>query len=435
VQLSIVASASDSLGGRNLSTVIFARNFRGFKKIDISLDENIFLVGDNSSGKSSILHLINFVSIGDLIGLPNMNVDHHISKNEFFSPYFDYADVSLGFTSSGDEEKVSRIITLSRLRQASTYYVKSCTFASEKGALTLKVSKQLELKGRFEKGPNFLSVETLEQQHNKRTGFQQLKLKPDTYINEAQVLFRSLLELLPRGASEQEFAGLIFAQPMQSTQFIGPMRERPEGYYAFDRRIRPTGGHFATLLNDVSKTERNEIDDAVKAFGKESGLFDNLIVTKASNKIANSPLHVFVEKNKKTFLLNQVGIGVSQVAPIIADTLAASKGLINPQRFLIQQPELHLHPKAQAAFGEYLHKIAQSGTRFCIETHSDFLIDRFRANIKNSEGNTPAAIIYCRSDVNGNHSDRIEINDDGTLSDPPEGYLDFFINELARTMI
>lgn len=414
---------------------IFARNFRGFREVEISLDEDLFLVGDNSSGKSSILHLINLVSSGDLIGLPIMESENYVGRDDFFSPYFGYADVSLGFVFDDGHTRISRIVTISRVKKNSSYYVKSCTFASEDGAITLKLTKNFQLLGRFIKGDDLLDLASLERLHHQATGFTRLDIDAEAYINETHILFRALLELLPTGTNEPEFARIIFSKPMSAAQLIGPMRGRPEGFYAFDRRIKSSGGHFATLLSDVSDTQPNEIDEAVRSFGKESGLFDDLVVTKASKNISNSPLHVFVKKNGNTFLLNQVGMGVSQIAPIIADTLAASKGIISRQRFLIQQPELHLHPKAQAAFGEYLYAVAKSGTRFCIETHSDFLIDRYRANIRDKKAAMPAAIIYCTNNDAGNDFSRIEIKEDGTLLDPPDDYLDFFINELARTMI
>jgi predicted ATP-dependent endonuclease of OLD family len=51
---------------------VFARNFRGFKNIEVELAGTNFLVGDNSSGKSSILHLIDSVLRDELSSVPKL---------------------------------------------------------------------------------------------------------------------------------------------------------------------------------------------------------------------------------------------------------------------------------------------------------------------------------------------------------------------------
>jgi predicted ATPase len=80
--------------------------------------------------------------------------------------------------------------------------------------------------------------------------------------------------------------------------------------------------------------------------------------------------------------LVDVGYGVSQVLPIIVDAIR------EPPRstFLLQQPEVHLHPRAQAELGSFLGALAkQQQKRFIIETHSDYMIDRIRMDIRDGK--------------------------------------------------
>lgn len=417
-----------------MGTTIFAQNYRGFKELDISLDGDMFLVGDNSSGKSSILHLINIVSQTDLHGIPRLDSQYYVDREDFFSPYFGYADVEIGFSHSDGSTNIGRIITLKRIKSASAYFVRSCTFAGADFAMSLRV-RGSDIYGRVKRLDGLPDKNSLQAIHHNNSGFHRLKQSFDAKLNETSSLFPALVELAPDIAKQSDCMDVIFAQPMQNSRHIGPMRGRPEGFYAFDRRIKATGGHFATLLDDVSTTSPNECDDYVKSFGKESGLFDDLTVSRITKSIPNAPLNVTVKRNGRNFLLNQVGIGVSQVAPIIAETLAAAKGVINSHLFLIQQPELHLHPRAQAALGEYIFNVSRKGIRFCIETHSDFLIDRFRSKMRDKNDGEKATIVYCTNDDYGNHAAHIQIDKDGKLLNPPEGYLEFFINELSRTMI
>lgn len=65
-----------------------------------------------------------------------------------------------------------------------------------------------------------------------------------------------------------------------------------------------------------------------------------------------------------------VGVGVSQVLPILVALLIAEPG----QLVYIEQPELHLHPRAQHQLAEFLAEAAKRGVRVVVETHSDLLI-------------------------------------------------------------
>src|SRR5881396_1662040 len=75
------------------------------------------------------------------------------------------------------------------------------------------------------------------------------------------------------------------------------------------------------------------------------------------------------------FNLVDVGYGVSQALPILVDTLQRPAA---DEVFLLQQPEVHLHPRAQAELGSFFVSQAGKKRRFVIETHSDYLVDRVR---------------------------------------------------------
>jgi hypothetical protein len=65
-----------------------------------------------------------------------------------------------------------------------------------------------------------------------------------------------------------------------------------------------------------------------------------------------------------------VGFGVSQTLPVLVALLAASPG----QLVYLEQPEIHLHPRAQAAFADLLSASVERGARVLVETHSALLI-------------------------------------------------------------
>jgi hypothetical protein len=65
-----------------------------------------------------------------------------------------------------------------------------------------------------------------------------------------------------------------------------------------------------------------------------------------------------------------VGFGVSQTLPVVVALLAASPG----QLVYLEQPEIHLHPRAQASFAGLLSAAMERGARILVETHSALLI-------------------------------------------------------------
>ena len=76
--------------------------------------------------------------------------------------------------------------------------------------------------------------------------------------------------------------------------------------------------------------------------------------------------------------LIDVGYGVSQVLPILTELF---RDAATPM-FLLQQPEVHLHPSAQAALGSLFCRIARRQRQLVIETHSDHLLDRVRMDVR-----------------------------------------------------
>jgi predicted ATPase len=79
--------------------------------------------------------------------------------------------------------------------------------------------------------------------------------------------------------------------------------------------------------------------------------------------------------------ISDVGFGFSQVLPILVQ--AAS---MEPEETLIiEQPELHLHPKAQVAFANFLTAAARSGVKFIIETHSEHILKGLQLQISKGQ--------------------------------------------------
>jgi predicted ATPase len=118
---------------------------------------------------------------------------------------------------------------------------------------------------------------------------------------------------------------------------------------------------------------------------------------------------------------------VSQVLPILVDTLQRAGPF---ETFLLQQPEVHLHPKAQAELGSFFAKQADTNRRFVIETHSDYLVDRIRMEVRRKVL-TPEDVssLYFERGKSGATIHNLELGADGTITNPPPGFRQFFLKE------
>lgn len=215
--------------------------------------------------------------------------------------------------------------------------------------------------------------------------------------------------------------------------WIAPIRAKPKRTYdSYDISISSEGEHAPYLLKKMLSAKKSESKKKaiglINSFGAESRLFDSIDIKNYGTGYL-SPFEIDVGLEENFFKIHNVGYGVSQVLPIIVDILGRNETDV----FAIQQPEVHLHPKAQAAFGEFLYKVTSIYNKyFIIETHSDYLIDRFRLNIyKNKkDNNVDSQVVFFERNEKGNKIHIIEINENGQYpEEQPESFNDFFIKE------
>ena len=118
-----------------------------------------------------------------------------------------------------------------------------------------------------------------------------------------------------------------------------------------------------------------------------------------------------------------VGVGVSQVLPVLVMALAAGPGSV----LLLEQPELHLHPAVQQRLGDFLLACAASGRQVIVETHSDHLVTRLRRRIAEDPGDalvSTVAVVLAERDAGGTRFRRLPTNRYGGLDEWPEGFFD-----------
>lgn len=134
--------------------------------------------------------------------------------------------------------------------------------------------------------------------------------------------------------------------------------------------------------------------------------------------------------SNETELLRPIhtGFGVTQTLPIVIAALSASEGDI----LLIENPEVHLHPKGQALMGEFLAEAANAGVQVIVETHSDHVLNGVRRAVKS--GGIPAddvAIHFFRPRAEGEAQVISPLIDQtGGIDYWPDGFFDQFDKDM-----
>lgn len=78
------------------------------------------------------------------------------------------------------------------------------------------------------------------------------------------------------------------------------------------------------------------------------------------------------------YLPRNVGFGLTHSLPIFVSLLSRPKGAL----VLIENPESHLHPKAQVFMGEFIARAVGAGLQVILETHSDHILNGIRLAVK-----------------------------------------------------
>jgi len=175
-----------------------------------------------------------------------------------------------------------------------------------------------------------------------------------------------------------DFSLRLIRQSIQNIIHLSGFRGNPErSYPRTSATKRPFIGTFNYYVASVI-LDWYEQDD----YKYPNQLVDHLALLKLTDQLELGLLPTSVELRVgraiskggrnigDTVNIADVGFGVSQVLPVLVALLVAEPG----QLVYIEQPELHLHPRAQVALAQVLADAANRGVRVVIETHSDLVL-------------------------------------------------------------
>ncbi|HUJ30544.1 MAG TPA: DUF3696 domain-containing protein [Candidatus Acidoferrum sp.] len=255
---------------------------------------------------------------------------------------------------------------------------------------------------------------------------------------EYRTRFRGVTEPLDSGAE----AVVEFFQDY--LKYLAPLRDEPKPVYPLSTSTDPTdvgfrGEHTAAVLElNRNRTVEYISSASLQEGGHRKSEYETLyaavldwleymgivtdVKTSDLGKLGHE-LKVATGENMCLRDLTHVGVGVSQVLPIVVLALLADRG----STLIFEQPELHLHPRVQSRLADFFLSMMLLGKQCIVETHSEHLINKLRQHVASSDQPEMAnnIVMYFVEATSGKSTyRRVEITPSGTIKDWPKGFFD-----------
>ena len=238
-------------------------------------------------------------------------------------------------------------------------------------------------------------------------------------------------------------------------KYLGPLRDEPKPVYPLAGSVDPKdigfkGENTAAVLevhrnaqihyvpcsafsnmDNLKQVKQSSFLNAVLDWLDYMGVVQNLR-TVDKGKLGHE-LMVSTSGSGPLHDLTHVGVGVSQVLPILVQSLLSEAG----STLVFEQPELHLHPKVQTRLADFFVSMTMLGKQCIVETHSEYLINRLRYQSAITEGDeiSKNVILYfVEKDKNASNYRPIRINKYGVIEDWPKGFFEENEETAAETL-
>lgn len=246
------------------------------------------------------------------------------------------------------------------------------------------------------------------------------------------------LPLLPDVDLLTEHTARVQRRFISNLKYLGPLRGYPERHYVAGGRSSRGVGRLGESSADVlfgNPDIADRVDDYIQRFGFGYRLKLAELVDKDQPDSQGGVFGVrLIDKvTGVNVSLVDVGFGVSQVLPVIVQSLLSKDSTI-----AIEQPEIHLHPALQAELAELFADSIKEPTsnRFIIETHSEHLILRFQRLVRRGLLDPDdLAVLYVSRPTGvedeGARVTQLRIDDDGEFIDEwPGGFFEESFKEM-----
>jgi len=426
-------------------------NYRAFENLDIPLSKINLFFGPNNSGKSSVLSALNLLA--QTVGSDDPEVPLLLSgKLENLGTYEDIVyrnevEKNIKFGIEFDIEMQDEKWVAPKGYSEILFHYRQQRKEIVVGGLNMQMGGKEFLTTRIaKKGENQIIEKCAADFSNIKMGASSsgtidlIHFLPTTTVSSYNIQSRThtirhaqyrQLDLQLRAFRRS------FIDRFGHIEFIGPFRQPPERIYNFSGETPSSLGVHGEKAIDILAIDRSrrqgkkmEIAASISKWLKRFEMAESIEVIPLTGRHFEIKVVHYATKENET--LADVGYGCSQILPI----LIAGYFLDHNNTLLIAEPEIHLHPRAQAEVGSFLYEVSTRGIQLFIETHSEHLLLRLQSHI--AEGNlNPEDVnvfyLYPEPDKEKKLIKQIPLGKDGFFTEPwPKGFFPERLEEAKR---
>ena len=186
-------------------------------------------------------------------------------------------------------------------------------------------------------------------------------------------------------------------------------------------KIYASGKGFVNQLLQWRENNRKNYESLISAMRSMGVLYDIEPKRIGSGQFK---IGVTVHQDGPTALLTDVGFGISQLLPVIVGDIE----LGDDSTLFAAQPEIHLHPNAQASYADYLVRQLAGTKNYVVETHSEYLLNRLRlAIVKGQLKEDDIRVYYLSQERDASKLHQIRFTRSGQILGAPKDFFETYM--------
>lgn len=435
-------------------TSIKLGNYRAWENLAIEFAPITLIFGPNNSGKSAILQALPLLA--QTLESADRNVPllldgEYLDQGTYGDVVFQNdkrRSITIGFGVEGeraDDRRLQRYLKTSPFEFQATFRYRSqrreTVLASSELHDTLNQDARLLLSTRYSSASDSQTI---------LTAIPSAGAARVRQINRRAVSSNHFL--VPTGSTLRQFIGTargfeaarhidgvqsVLAEALRSLEYLSPYRSRFDRTQLFSGSNPSSVGSEGEWTSDIMATdffrrgkEKSNILEYVSLWMKKAGLAKSVSIKPLTDRhFEIKAEHPDTGENQN---LADVGSGLNQVMPVLVAGMWADPG----STLILEEPEIHLHPRAQAYLGDFIFDLYKRRVQALIETHSEHLLLRVQRLV--AEGKIDpkhVAVYYVYSDRKSKLIRRIDLSEAGLFTEEwPEGFFPERLEE-ARAII
>lgn len=435
-------------------------NFRTWQSADLKFGKITGLFGTNSSGKSSLIQFLLLLKqtkeATDRAIALNLN-DKYARLGIFSDMIYNHnGELKLSWSFSFKTETELNLRDLAtqdgpEIARGHTVEISSSVLQTEKtqslaaeflrykiGGVTFKLAQKSANEKAFElssTGGDFRFIRT-----QGRAWQLPGPIKSYAFPDQARTYFQNASFL-----ADLEQA---YETQLDKIYYLGPLREYPQRDYLWARSrptdVGPKGENTIDAIlamtasneyrNIRYKTKRRPFQEIVAYWLAELGVIYDFRVDEIAEGSNRWQAKVRIRKGGAEVLLTDVGFGVSQVLPVVTLLQYVPEGAT----VILEQPEIHLHPLAQANLADAIINAAtHRKVQIILESHSEHLLLRLQRRIAEGDiiNNDDVKLYFCDASSGASELRPLEIDLLGSIRNWPDKFMGDAFGETASAEI